>query len=119
MKKIALGLVAASAIFTAVPAMAQIGFYAGPGGLGVGVGAPGPYRGCGYGYPCERRYYDYYDGPAVGLMWARDGMTAGTATTGTANGGASPMIRRGPRKRGLCLFETNSHAEMYSIALHK
>src|SRR6202023_831713 len=65
MKKIALGLVAAAAIFTAAPAMAQIGFYAGPGGVGVGVGAPGPYYRCGYDYPCERRYYDYYDGPAV------------------------------------------------------
>ena len=32
MKKIALGLVAAAAIFTAAPAMAQIGFYAGLGG---------------------------------------------------------------------------------------
>jgi hypothetical protein len=29
MKKIALGLVAATAIFTAAPAMAQIGFYVG------------------------------------------------------------------------------------------
>jgi hypothetical protein len=65
MKKIALGLVAAAAIFTAAPAMAQIGFYAGPGGVGVGVGVPGPYYRCGYDYPCERRYYDYYDGPAV------------------------------------------------------
>ena len=48
MKKIALGLVTAAAVFTAVPAMAQIGFYAGPGGVGVGVGAPGPYYDCGY-----------------------------------------------------------------------
>jgi hypothetical protein len=40
MKKIALGLVTAAAAFTAVPAMAQIGFYAGPGGVGVGVGVP-------------------------------------------------------------------------------
>ena len=63
MKKIALGLIAAAAIFTAAPAMAQIGIYAGPGGVGVGV--PGPYYRCGYGYPCERRYYDFYDGPAV------------------------------------------------------
>jgi hypothetical protein len=65
MKKITLGLVAAAAIFTAAPAMAQIGFYAGPGGVGVGVGAPGPYARCGYDYPCDRGYYDYYDGPAV------------------------------------------------------
>jgi hypothetical protein len=65
MKKIALSLVAAAALFTAAPAMAQIGFYAGPGGVGVGVGAPGPYYRCGYDYPCQRGYYDYYDGPAV------------------------------------------------------
>ena len=55
MKKIALGLVAAAAVFAAAPALAQIGFYAGPGGVGVGVGAPGPYYRCGYDYPCERR----------------------------------------------------------------
>ena len=67
MKKIALGLVTAAAAFTAVPAMAQIGFYAGPGGVGVGVGVRGPYYDCGY-YGCGRRYYDYYDyydGPTV------------------------------------------------------
>ena len=66
MKKIALGVIAAAAIFTAVPAMAQIGFYAGPRGVGVGVGVPGPYYDCGYyNYPCDRGYYDYYDGPPV------------------------------------------------------
>jgi hypothetical protein len=56
MKKLALGLVAAATLLTAAPAMAQVGFYAGPGGIGVGVGAPyygGPYGG----------YYDYYGGP--------------------------------------------------------
>jgi hypothetical protein len=63
MKKIALGLVAAAAVFTAAPAMAQVGFYVGPGGIGVGV--PGPYYRCGYDYPCDRGYYDYYGGPAV------------------------------------------------------
>jgi hypothetical protein len=60
MKKIALGIVAAATLFTAtaVPAMAQVGFYAGPGGIGIGVGPPvyedyyGP------------RYYDNY-GPRV------------------------------------------------------
>ena len=66
MKKITLGLIAAATIFTAVPAMAQVGFYAGPGGVGVGVGAPGPYYNCGYpNYPCDRTYYDYYGGPGV------------------------------------------------------
>jgi hypothetical protein len=64
MKKIALGLVAAAAIFTAAPAMAQ-GIYVGPAGVGVDVGVPGPYYRCGYDYPCGPRYYDYYDGPAV------------------------------------------------------
>jgi hypothetical protein len=54
MRKLALGVVAAGALIaTAVaPAMAQIGVYAGPGGIGVGVGAPyyyGPYDGY-YGY---------------------------------------------------------------------
>jgi hypothetical protein len=65
MRKIAIGLVAAAAVLTAAPAMAQIGFYAGPGGVGIGVGAPGPYYRCGYDYPCDRGYYDYYNGPDV------------------------------------------------------
>jgi hypothetical protein len=46
--------------------MAQVGFYAGPGG--VGVGAPGPYYNCGYpNYPCDRTYYDYFGGPGVAV----------------------------------------------------
>lgn len=58
MRKLALGLVAgATLLAAAVPAMAQVGFYAGPGGFGVGVG--GPYYGYGPGY------YDYYGGPGV------------------------------------------------------
>jgi hypothetical protein len=57
MKKLALALVAAATLLTAAPAMAQVGFYAGPGGIGVGVG--GPYYGPGPGY------YDYYGGPGV------------------------------------------------------
>jgi hypothetical protein len=66
MKKLAFGLVAAATIFTAVPAMAQVGFYAGPDGVGVGV--PGPYYNCGYpNYPCDRTYYDYYGGPGVAV----------------------------------------------------
>jgi hypothetical protein len=32
------------------------------------MGAPGPYHRCGYGYSCERRYYNYYDGPAVTVV---------------------------------------------------
>jgi hypothetical protein len=60
MRKIALGIVAAATLFTAtaVPAMAQVGFYAGPGGIGIGVGPPA-YDGYGSGY------YDYYGGPGV------------------------------------------------------
>jgi len=56
MRKLALGIVAAATLLTAAPAMAQVGFYAGPGGIGIGVGAPyyGPYG-----------YYDYYGGPGV------------------------------------------------------
>jgi len=59
MRKLALGIVAAATLLTAAaaPAMAQVGFYAGPGGVGVGIGAPY------YGYPYG--YYDYYGGPGV------------------------------------------------------
>jgi len=61
MKKLVLGVAAASAliVMAATPTMAQVGVYAGPGGFGVGVGpvgagvGPGPY----YGEP----YYGYYD----------------------------------------------------------
>ncbi len=65
MKKLALGIGTAAlltaAAAAAAPAMAQVGFYAGP--FGVGVGAPAYYD-CGYyGYPCG--YYDYYGGPDV------------------------------------------------------
>jgi hypothetical protein len=60
MKKLALGLVAAGALITAtaVPALAQVGLYAGPGGIGVGIGAPGYYGGP---YPYGG-YYDYAPG---------------------------------------------------------
>ena len=61
MKKKALGLVAAVTIFTAAPALAQVGFYPGQGDLDVGP--PAPYYRC--GYPCERGYYDYYNRPGV------------------------------------------------------
>ncbi len=57
MKKLVLGLTAAAAIAsTAAPALAQVEFYAGPGGIGVGVG--GPYYG-NYGY--YGRPYGYYN----------------------------------------------------------
>jgi hypothetical protein len=59
MRKLALGIAAAAALLTAsVPAMAQGGFYAGPGGFEVGVGPPA------YG-PSPYGYYDYYGGPRV------------------------------------------------------
>jgi hypothetical protein len=66
MKKLTLGIATAAMLLTAAPAMAQFGFYAGPGG--VGVAAPAPYYGyaCGpYNYPCNG-YYDYYGGPRRG-----------------------------------------------------
>jgi hypothetical protein len=57
MKKIAMGMVAAATLFlAAAPAMAQVGFYAGPGGVGIGVGPPV------YDYYYGPHYYDYYDG---------------------------------------------------------
>jgi hypothetical protein len=65
MRKLALGIGTAALLTAAAaaPAMAQVGFYAGPFGVGVGVGAPAYYD-CGYnGYPCG--YYDYYGGPDV------------------------------------------------------
>jgi hypothetical protein len=73
MKKLALGIAAATVLLSAAPAMAQVGFYAGHHGVGVEVGAPGPYYpepsydGCGqYGYGCSG-YYDYYEGPSVDI----------------------------------------------------
>jgi hypothetical protein len=62
MKKLALGLVAAATLLTAAPAMAQVGFYAGPGGVGVGFGGP---------YYSPYGYYDYYGGPGFygGPAW--------------------------------------------------
>lgn len=71
MKKLALGLVAAGALVTAtaVPAMAQIGVYAGPGGFGVGIGAPGYYYGGGPYY--GGGYYDY--APGWGPAWGWHG----------------------------------------------
>jgi hypothetical protein len=82
MKKLAIGIATAAALLTAAPAMAQVGFYAGPGGIGVGIGAPGPYYDCGYGngYPCDGGgYYDYYGGPNVvvgGGHWHGHGFVA-------------------------------------------
>ena len=43
MRKFAIALVAAITVGAALPAAAQVGFYVGPGGIGVGVGSPGYY----------------------------------------------------------------------------
>jgi hypothetical protein len=59
MKKLALGIATAAVLLTAAaPAMAQVGFYAGPGGVGVQFGGPYGY----YRHP-YRSYYDYAPGP--------------------------------------------------------
>jgi hypothetical protein len=57
MKKFALGAIAAGALVaaTAVPALAEVGVYAGPRGVGVDVGTPGHYHG-------GRGYYNYAPG---------------------------------------------------------
>jgi hypothetical protein len=63
LRKLSLGVAAAGALFaaTAVPALAQVGVYAGPGGFGFELGAPGYYYGVDpyYGYD---GYYDYAPG---------------------------------------------------------
>jgi hypothetical protein len=68
MKKLALGIATAAALFTAVPAMAA-GVYVGAGPVGVGIGVPGPYYGngpgCGYWNNYCNGYYDSYSGPGV------------------------------------------------------
>ena len=70
MRNCALGIVAAGTLLAAsVPAMAQVGFYVGPGGAGVVVGAP--YYGYPYGY---YNYYGYYGGRGIaytpGRYWS-------------------------------------------------
>jgi hypothetical protein len=59
MKKLAFGAIAAAALVaaTAAPALAQVGVYAGPGGIGVDLGTPGYNRGGPY-----RGYYNYAPG---------------------------------------------------------
>jgi hypothetical protein len=68
MRKLTLGIAAAAALVaaSAMPAMAQVGFYAGPGGAGVGIGPFGvgvgaPY----YGYNTYP-YGGYYAAPTYG-----------------------------------------------------
>jgi hypothetical protein len=43
MRKFAVALVAAITVGATLPASAQVGFYAGPAGIGISVGSPGPY----------------------------------------------------------------------------
>ena len=125
MRKIAIEFVAAEAVLTAAPAMAQIGFYAGPGGVGIGVGAPGPYYRCGYDYPCDRGYYDYYSGPDVTFGagpawnggWARPRPLAPlTASKLTASKDAAP-IRRAPGTGPFLFSSASSRAR--GNALHR
>jgi hypothetical protein len=64
MKKLALGIATAVLLATAaVPAMAQVGFYAGPGRRGRRCGRAATMAAAGY--------YDYYGGPGGG--WNGDG----------------------------------------------
>ena len=45
MRKLVIALVAAITVGATLPAAAQVGFYAGPTGIGIGVGSPGYYDG--------------------------------------------------------------------------
>ena len=85
MRKLALGIGTAALLTTAAaaPAMAQVGFYAGPFGVGVGIGAPAYYDRGYYGYPCG--YYDYYGAPTSWSAAAGvDGTVAGMEATSTS-----------------------------------
>ncbi len=58
MRKLAIALVAAITVGAALPAAAQVGFYAGPSGIGVGVGSPGYYDHGPYYY--HHRHYHHW-----------------------------------------------------------
>ena len=45
MRKLVIALVAAITVGATLPAAAQVGFYAGSTGIGIGVGSPGYYDG--------------------------------------------------------------------------
>ena len=63
MRKFAIALVAAITVGATLPAAAEVGFYAGPGGIGVGVGAPGYYD---YGpYYHHRHFHPWHHGHFV------------------------------------------------------
>ena len=57
MRKFAIALVAAITIGATLPAAAQVGFYAGPAGIGIGVGSPGYYDGP---YYYHHRHYHHW-----------------------------------------------------------
>lgn len=58
MKKLVIATVAAVALLATTPALAQVGFYAGPGGFGVQVAPSYGYYDAPYGYyQAEPRYY--------------------------------------------------------------
>ena len=61
MRKLALALVAAITVGATLPAAAQVGFYAGPGGIGVGVG-PGYYGYHGGPYYHHRHFHHWHHG---------------------------------------------------------
>ena len=65
MRKLIIGVVAAAGVALASPALAQIYFGAGPGGVGVGVGpGPGYYDGYAPRYRSYQRGYGYDRGYA-------------------------------------------------------
>jgi hypothetical protein len=64
MRKLAIALVAAITVGATLPAAAQVGFYAGPSGIGIGVGAPGYYDHGPYYYQ-HRHYHHWRHGPIV------------------------------------------------------
>jgi hypothetical protein len=55
-----LGTTAAATLLLATPAMAQVGFYVGPGGAGIEFGAPHGYYYYGPPYYAPRRHYYRY-----------------------------------------------------------
>ena len=59
MRKFAIALVAAITVGATLPAAAQVGFYAGPGGIGVVVGSPGYYDHGPYYYHHRHHYHHW------------------------------------------------------------
>jgi hypothetical protein len=65
MRKLAIALVTAITVGATLPAAAQV-FYAGPGGIGVGVGAPGYYGGP---YYYHHRHFHNWHHSHHGYYW--------------------------------------------------